>query len=117
MKSGGHETGDYLAAADKETGAGDAVSSVSLHAICPNPFSGETRISFALPGAAKLRLSIYDVSGRRIRTLTDEIYSAGIHTVPWDGTDDGGRAVSSGVFFCRLVAGGETDSSKLILMH
>jgi hypothetical protein len=73
----------------------------------PNPFNPSTSIAFELPAAASVELAIYDLSGRRLRgLLADEHYPAGRHALSWDGRDDAGRALSSGIYFCRLRATG-----------
>ncbi|HHD82866.1 MAG TPA: T9SS type A sorting domain-containing protein, partial [Bacteroidetes bacterium] len=68
----------------------------------PNPFNNETIISYELPNTEKAVLSIYNALGQKIKTLVDQYQSPGIYTVYWDGTDDSGRVVSSGVYFYSL---------------
>ena len=76
----------------------------------PNPFNPHTTIRFALPQEAQpVRLAIYDASGRVVATLVDGALAAGDHAVEWDGRDDAGRAVASGVYSYRL----ETDDGQL----
>lgn len=77
----------------------------ALHTIQPNPFSRATTVRFALPRPVTLRLDVFDLLGRRVRTLADGEYPAGEHGIPWDGTDGDGRAVLPGVYLCRMVAG------------
>ena len=81
----------------------------------PNPFNPSTTIEFGLASPARVTLSIYDVSGRLIRTLIEEPRAAGVYKQPWDGRDAAGRAVASGVYFYRLRAGAFTDTKKLVL--
>ncbi len=81
----------------------------------PNPFNPSTSIVFGLSSPALVTLSIYDVSGRLVRTLVDGPRGAGVHKEIWDGRDTGGRAVASGVYFSRLRAGSFTDTKKLVL--
>lgn len=64
----------------------------------PNPFPGSTMLSFSLAKGEHVRLSVYDSQGRHIRTLVDGELNAGTHAVPWDGRDDGGRHVASGIY-------------------
>lgn len=83
----------------------------------PNPFNPSTTIGFFLPNRCQVTLEIYDTSGRLITRLLDrETKPAGTNAVEWRGLDDRGRAVSSGVYFCRLRAGKETISKKMTLM-
>ena len=89
----------------------------ALHANLPNPFRGETRIGFDLPAAANVGLVIYDVQGRKVRTIVDGFVPAGSHVVEWDGRDSGGRAVASGVYLCRIESGGKTEMRKLVRLR
>ncbi len=83
----------------------------------PNPFNPSTSIDFALPEDGMVRLSIYDVLGRRIKVLLDEgAQRAGYHTVAWDGRDALGRGVASGVYFYVLEAGAFRQARKMILI-
>jgi hypothetical protein len=74
----------------------------------PNPFNPSTIIRFSLPAGSPVRLGIYDTAGRLIRILVNENREAGHHTIIWDGLSDDGRALASGVYFCRL----ETDGGQ-----
>jgi hypothetical protein len=74
----------------------------------PNPASREADLTFALPAAGPASLQIYDAQGRRIRSLVRGERSAGRQSAHWDGRDDLGQAVRSGVYFARLVANGRT---------
>ena len=68
----------------------------------PNPFNPSTVIRYALPEGSFVRLEVYDVLGRRVRELVRDRQSAGWHSVVWDGRDEFGRKVGSGVYLCRL---------------
>lgn len=83
----------------------------------PNPFNPQTTIEYAISGSARVRVSIYDVGGRRILTLVDEEQRAGAHVARWDGRDEQGQPVASGVYFCQLVAGQQSASMKLVLLR
>jgi hypothetical protein len=87
-----------------------------LHQNVPNPFNPQTAIRYDLPSAARVRLSIVDVSGRRIRTLVDEPQAAGTREALWNGRDDAGNAVSSGVYFYVLDVGKQCLTRKLVLL-
>ena len=82
----------------------------------PNPFWPDTRIAFDLPAAGRAELRIFDVSGRLIRTLVDEKRPAGPHSVRWDGRDETGKAVPSGVYFYSLTAPGVDENRRMILV-
>ena len=69
----------------------------------PNPFNPSTRITFGLPGAGDVTLVVYDVLGRKITTLVEGSRTAGYYTLNWDGTDEAGGSVSSGIYFVRLI--------------
>jgi len=87
-----------------------------LHQNYPNPFNRGTVLSFTLPGRASVTLDIYDVAGRLVRRLAaGEEMEAGPREVFWDGMNDAGRAVSSGVYYSRLTAGRETVTRTLVL--
>lgn len=83
----------------------------------PNPFNPATTISFHLPGAAKVSLKIYNLLGQEVRTLTDQQLQAGTHGVAWDGRDNSGNPVSSGVYFYRLTADGFSTVGKMVFMR
>ena len=82
----------------------------------PNPFNPTTTISFDLPEESRVSLTIYDITGRKIRVLADGRYPAGTHRVVWDGTDSRGQAVASGVYAYRLTAGKYMTTRKLLLI-
>lgn len=83
----------------------------------PNPFARETAVRFELPRPVDVSLRIYDVSGRRVRTLARGRRTAGAHQVRWDGRDGSGRRVAGGVYFLRLEAGGKTDTRRVTLVR
>ncbi len=83
----------------------------------PNPFNPTTSIPYAVPSGGRATLSIYDVNGRLVRTLVDEHVSTGAHTALWDGTDDIGRDVGSGVYVYRLQGGDDVIARRLTLIR
>jgi hypothetical protein len=97
---------------DKRISSGEFV----LYDAYPNPFNPSTTILIALPLASHVELSIYDVNGRRVRTLLDDKKDAGRYTHVWDGRDDDGRLLGSGVYFCRFRAGEHNQSRKILLL-
>lgn len=88
----------------------------SLSQNVPNPFNPSTQVSFALPTAAKVNLSIYNVLGQHVKTLVDTDMRAGYQTVTWDGTDNTGHTVASGVYFYKLNAGDFTATKKMLML-
>lgn len=83
----------------------------------PNPFNPTTTISWKLAVGSHVELAIYDLLGQRIRTLVDGNKPAGAHQAQWDGRDDRGRAVSSGVYVYQIEAGGFVQSRKMLLVR
>ena len=100
---------------------GDEVEPVplvnSLHQNHPNPFNPNTTISFNLRERGHASLAVYDVAGRLVRVLIDGVKEAGPHDVNWDGKDNTGRGVASGVYFYRLEAGSFTETKKMVLLR
>ncbi|KPJ60644.1 MAG: hypothetical protein AMJ46_05100 [Latescibacteria bacterium DG_63] len=82
----------------------------------PNPFNPSATISFALPSDGRVLIEVYDIVGRKVITLLDGHRQAGYHNVVWYGKDIQGRPVASGVYFCRVQFGDETDVQKMILL-
>ncbi|HKK69683.1 MAG TPA: FlgD immunoglobulin-like domain containing protein [Candidatus Krumholzibacteria bacterium] len=86
-----------------------------VHGNHPNPFNPKTQISFYLPEERRTTVQVYDVFGRVVRTLAMDETMAGEVALEWDGTDDRGGAVASGVYFARVSAGDWTASHKMVL--
>ncbi len=82
----------------------------------PNPFNPVTVVSFGLAESGPVELAVYDVAGRRVRVLLKGDMPAGEHQARWDGTNDAGQSVGSGVYFCRLRARTATEERKLVLL-
>lgn len=83
----------------------------------PNPFNPSTTLSFVLARDERVRLSIHDVTGRRLRDLVaDEPYAAGVHRLRWDGRDGQGRELSSGVYLLRLLTESARAGESLLLV-
>lgn len=83
----------------------------------PNPFNSGTVIPFALERASEVQLEVYDVLGQRVAKLVRGRREAGRYTVRWDGRNDAGGALASGVYFVRLQAGDHVDSHRLVLVR
>jgi glycosidase len=91
-------------------------SELKLDSGYPNPFRQQTTISYTLPEEGVVTLEIFDVLGRRVRTLVDERKEAGPHTVVWRGGNEAGQSVSSGVYLGRLSFDGKTRTQKLVVV-
>jgi hypothetical protein len=99
----------------EETGA--VPQRFALYPNYPNPFNPSTTIRFSLAQAGEAELSIYDLLGQQVATLVRGPQEAGIHTLQWDGRDDRGRELASGVYLCRLRAGAQVETHRLLLLR
>jgi hypothetical protein len=90
---------------------------LTLHQNSPNPFNPATSIAFELPHAAHVTLRIYDVSGSMIRTLVNDRLARDVYRAEWDGRDDHGRNVRSGVYFYRLEEGERALTRRLVMLR
>jgi hypothetical protein len=102
-------------AVDPDHGA-DLPTTFSLHSPYPNPFNPSTTFSFDLPKRAGVKLVVFDVLGREVRKLVDQEMAAGTHSVSWDGTNDAGKSVASGVYFFKVTSGEFEKSVKGMLV-
>ena len=82
----------------------------------PNPFNPSTVIEFALPRASDVRIDMFDITGRRVRTIADEAMTAGVHRITFDGRSSSGDLLATGVYFYRMQAGAYTATKKMLLM-
>ncbi|UCD18549.1 MAG: T9SS type A sorting domain-containing protein [Candidatus Zixiibacteriota bacterium] len=87
-----------------------------LHQNYPNPFNPTTIVRFALPEPANVTLDVYNILGQKVISLVDRQLQAGYHSVTWDGRDNSGRSVASGVYFYQMSAGNQTDRKKMLLL-
>jgi hypothetical protein len=95
---------------------GDALASDGGLAIgaAPSPFSESTRITFALPRAGHVDVSVFNVTGQRVAQLVSAARESGAHDVVWDGRDANGRRVHAGVYFARIRSGGLARSARVV---
>ena len=108
-----------VAKATPQAPAGKAVAATAAFALepnVPNPFNPTTTIRYALPHAADVELTVYNVVGQAVRTLVAAYQSAGRYAVEWDATDDSGHSVSAGLYFYRLQAGGQFHAVEKMLL-
>jgi len=101
---------------DTTTSVAGIPDEFQLHQNYPNPFNPTTTIRFDLPENAKVHLAIYDISGRKIRTLINENVSAGYNKVVWNGMDRNGNPVSTGMYIYKLQAGDMIDVKKMTFL-
>jgi len=88
-----------------------------LYRVAPNPFNPQTTVVYDVARGGDVKLRIYGVDGRLVRTLVSEAQVAGRYTQIWDGTDDQGRSAASGVYLLRLEASGAVQGRKLTLVR
>jgi len=82
----------------------------------PNPFNPTTTISFSIPEESKVELSVYNIKGQKVRTLTNNNFDKGNHSVVWNGIDDTGNSVGSGVYLYKLNVNGKSESVNKCLL-
>jgi hypothetical protein len=82
----------------------------------PNPFNPMTTIKYSIAQDTDVSLMVYDVSGQRVRTLVDNHQRADVYKVTWDGINDSGQRVASGMYFYKLVAGKFVQTRKMVLL-
>jgi subtilisin-like proprotein convertase family protein len=87
-----------------------------LRRASPNPFNPVTKVVYGLPSEGRVSLKVYNVAGKLVRVLADGFEEAGYHQAVWDGRDDRGQAVASGVYFARMEAEGFEASTRMVLL-
>jgi hypothetical protein len=102
----------------RDKGPGDAPEAFgySLRVNYPNPFNPETDISFTLPIRTHASLTIYNIVGKKVTILASREMDAGTHTIHWDGRDEAGSPVATGIYFYRLKAEEFEQTQKMVLM-
>jgi hypothetical protein len=91
------------------------ISRVRFDRIVPNPVASAATIRFAIPEPDHVRLTVHDVTGRRVATLLDAELTAGVHTIDWNAMSDEDKRLAPGVYFGRLVAGDERTSTQIVI--
>ena len=108
-------TGEVIpTSVDEEYETPEAIPVIKTY---PNPFNLSKTIEFTLPESGFATISIYNISGPKIRELAADYMTAGTHRLTWDGRDDRGNAISSGVYFTRLQAGKYSAVGRMVLMR
>jgi flagellar hook assembly protein FlgD len=95
-------------------GDGAELPGASLSPALPNPFRDEATLRFTIDRAGPVRLDGYDVSGRHVRALVNEVRKAGLHSARWSGRDDSGRIARAGVYFVRLEFAAGVSSRRVV---
>lgn len=95
---------------------GEIPNTFALEQNYPNPFNPETNIEFSLERAEQVRLQIYTITGQLVRTLVNDQQPAGVYRIRFDGRDDFGRQLASGVYFYKLISPSKVLSRKMLLM-
>lgn len=97
-------------------GAGNVPKTFALGQNAPNPFNPSTRINYALPVAGNVRIEVFNILGQKVKVLADGYEEAGYKSVVWDGKDDQGSQVASGVYLYRINALNFSDIKKMTLL-
>ena len=96
---------------------GGGASAASIDGARPNPFGSHTTLTFSLAGRQHVTVAVYDLAGRVVSELVDREYDAGQYSVAWDGTNDSGAGVASGVYFLGIQVGGAEARRKMVLVR
>ena len=108
---------EVMSAPDIGSAVGDVVRLTNaLHQNVPNPFNPSTVIRYSIAERVRVTIRVYDVAGRLVRTLSNEDRSPNVYTVSWDGANDAGQSVSSGIYFYRITAGAFVQTKKMVLL-
>ena len=83
----------------------------------PNPFNSGTAVRFELPRSGKVELTVFNLLGQPVRKLVDKVRETGVHQIFWDGRDERGNRLGSGVFFCRLAGDGQAQVRRMLLLR
>ncbi len=106
-----------VSSSDPQLSVEDATpTSFALTGNYPNPFNPSTHIAFTISASGMVHLSVYDVTGRKVRDMFSATLSTGAHEMVWDGRDESGAAVSSGTYIARLKMGNFAQSHRMTLM-
>jgi YVTN family beta-propeller protein len=88
--------------------------SLIMNRAAPNPFAGRLAISYQIPVSGRVEMAVYNIAGQRVRTLVNRQTDPGNYSTEWDGRDEAGRNVSSGIYLVRLVAGNKALNQKIL---
>ena len=82
----------------------------------PNPFNPTTKMNYQLPKRSRVIISIYNIVGQEVRTLLNEDQDYGVHSITWNGVDQYGKSMATGVYFARLSTGSFSQTKKMLLL-
>jgi hypothetical protein len=88
----------------------------AMHQNYPNPFNPVTSVRYDIPTTSNVTISVYSLLGKKVKTLTSSVHQPGFYSTQWNGTNDMGSAVSSGVYICKINSDRYTAIKKMILM-
>lgn len=111
----GRDVTDGSFTVSEAVGIGETPVRTALLANAPNPFSAATRIRYDLAAEARVRMTVFNVQGQRVRVLVDEMVPAGSHEARWDGRDDAGKPVASGLYLVDFRAGTYQQTRRMLL--
>jgi len=101
---------------EAETDQPTVPTEFSLGNAYPNPFNPTTTIEFGVPSDGNVRIEVFNINGQKVKTLTNQYYTAGSYTVEWNSTDESGNEVATGVYLYRMTASDFTETKKMVLM-
>ncbi len=96
---------------------GHSLGSTMLYPGSPNPFSRSTSVQFCLPRSQPVSVEVYDVQGKLVRTLVDDVAEPGMHRIDWNGETSGGMRAAPGLYFCHMEAGNYRSTKKVVLLR
>lgn len=118
LLTGDDESDDYFTIEQGTTGGTETPRySNALHQNFPNPFNGTTTIAYSVSGRCRVEIMLYNPAGRLVRTLERRLRDPGRYEIVWNGRDNSGRGVSSGVYLCRIKAGGFRKTRKIVYLR
>ena len=82
----------------------------------PNPFKPSTVIEYSLPIRSDVSVVVFNLLGQQVKALVNETQSAGIHSVEWNGTDENGNGLASGIYFYRVIANDFSETRKMVML-
>ena len=88
----------------------------ALHQNYPNPFNPVTRIRYDLPENSMVNITVYDMLGREVNTLVNQVQDAGFKSIIWDATNDYGKSVSAGIYLYQIQAGDYMQTRKMVIL-